>query len=210
MRNIARGFLSAVILSMVITVLLFTIGAPAFAQTTAHQRVGVEAKDSFEATIGTSVEIFRFDTTKTNAVEIDPAISLDLFFRRRFGLSFEVPALVWIAMGREAVPRSVGAVGDPEVAASYTFRISDWRLSAALSYSYPLDMEFLRGYRKTDRLRIGVLQARSFILRSPLPRPDRRGNEPKRRDLLREAGTRGHIDEAAHPHRELLCHGSAE
>jgi len=149
MRNIARGFLSAVILSMVITVLLFTIGAPAFAQTTAHQRVGVEAKDSFEATIGTSVEIFRFDTTKTNAVEIDPAISLDLFFRRRFGLSFEVPALVWIAMGREAVPRSVGAVGDPEVAASYTFRISDWRLSAALSYSHPFGI--WNSYEATER-----------------------------------------------------------
>ncbi len=88
--------------------------------------------------IGTNLEIFRSDNAKTNAVEIDPTISLDLFFRRRFGLSFEVPALVWIATGREAVPRAVGALGDPEVTTSYTFRLSDWRLSAALSYTHPL------------------------------------------------------------------------
>lgn len=123
---------------MAAVALLSAIGAPAFAQTTAHQRVGVEAKDSLEATVGTTLEVFRSDTAKTNGVEIDPTISLDLFFRRRFGLSFEVPALVWIATGREAVPRAVGAVGDPEVTASYTFRLSDWRLSAALSYTHPL------------------------------------------------------------------------
>jgi hypothetical protein len=134
MKNIVRRVLSA----MAAVALLSAIGAPAFAQTTAHQRVGVEAKDSLEATVGTTLEVFRSDTAKTNGVEIDPTISLDLFFRRRFGLSFEVPALVWIATGREAVPRAVGAVGDPEVTASYTFRLSDWRLSAALSYTHPL------------------------------------------------------------------------
>lgn len=119
-------------------VLLSTITAPVSAQTTAHQRVGVEAKDSLEVTIGTTLEIFRSDATKTNGVEIDPSISVDLLFGRRFGLSFDVPGVVWIATGREAVPRAAGALGDPEVTASYTFRLSDWRLNASLAYAHPL------------------------------------------------------------------------
>lgn len=134
MKNIVRGFLSTVTAA----VLLSSRGAPALAQTSAHQRIGVETKDSFEVTIGTTLEIFRSDTTKTDGVEIDPSFSLDLFFRRHYGLSFEVPALMWIATGREAVPRAGGAAGDPEMTVSYTYRLSDWRLSVALSYAYPL------------------------------------------------------------------------
>jgi len=134
MKNIMRGFLS----TAAVVVFLSAISVPVPAQATAHQRVGVEAKDSVEVSVGTMVEIFRSDTTKTSAVEIDTTMSLDLLFRRRFGLSFEVPALVWIATEREAVPRAVCAVGDPEVTVSYTFRLSDWRMSAALSYTHPL------------------------------------------------------------------------
>ena len=134
MKRLVKEFL----LTVATVVLLSAITAPVRAQTAAHQRVGVETKDSFEVTIGTSLEISRSDTTKTKGVEIDPTISIDLLFGRRFGLSFDVPGVVWIATGREAVPRAAGALGDPEVMASYTFRLADWRLSAGLAYAHPL------------------------------------------------------------------------
>lgn len=83
-------------------------------------------------------ELIRSDTSENNGVEFDPSISLDLLFRQHLGLSFELPGVAWFAMGRDAVPRAVGAIGDPTVAATYTFRLSDWRLGAELSYAHPL------------------------------------------------------------------------
>jgi len=121
-----------------VVMLMIAISGSAFAQTTAHQRLGVAGKDSLDVTVGTAFEIIRSDTSESAGVEIDPSISLDLLFRQRFGLSFELPGVVWFTIGRDAVPRTVGAIGDPTVAATYTFRLSDWRLGAELSYAHPL------------------------------------------------------------------------
>ena len=118
--------------------LMIAISGSAFAQTTAHQRLGVVGKDSLDITVGTMFEIVRSDTSESAGVEIDPSISLDLLFRQRFGLSLELPGVVWLAMGRDAVPRAIGAIGDPTVATTYTFRLSDWRLGVELSYTHPL------------------------------------------------------------------------
>ena len=110
------------------------------AQTTTHQRLGVEAEDLFELSVGATTEMLRSDTRGSAGVELDPSVSIDFLFRQRFGLSIEAPASLWLALARDAVPRVVGAIGDPSIVTSYTFRLSDWRLGVELSYSHPFGL----------------------------------------------------------------------
>ncbi len=76
-----------------VVVLVLAMSGSMSAQTTTHQRLGVVGKDSLDVTVGTTFEILRSDTSVNAGVEIDPSISLDLLFRQRFGLSFELPGL---------------------------------------------------------------------------------------------------------------------
>ncbi|MCX7028085.1 MAG: hypothetical protein NT061_11550 [Spirochaetes bacterium] len=119
------------------------------AQTAPHQRLGVEAKDNLDITVGTILELTPFDVNNSSGIDLDPSISMDFLFMQRFSLSIEVPAAFWLTLVRDAVPRVVGAIGDPSIAATYTFRLSDWRFGAELSYSHPLGI--WNSYERTEK-----------------------------------------------------------
>ena len=108
------------------------------AQTASHQRVGVAARESLEFTVGATLGISASDDAGGAGMELDPSISLDALFMQRFGFSVEVPAVARLALGRDALPGATAAMGDPSIAATYSLRVSDWRLGAELAYSHPL------------------------------------------------------------------------
>ena len=107
------------------------------AQTANHQRTGVEGVEDFIFTAGVSFEMFDAEFSGSS-LEMDPSLSLELLYKQHFGLSIEAPAVIRLALNHEALPKIVAALGDPSIAAAYTFRAGDWRLSAELSYTHPL------------------------------------------------------------------------
>lgn len=118
--------------------LIFLCAGGLRAQTAGHQRTGVEGDENWVFAAGISIGAAEADYGGGPAIEIDPSFSLEILYKQRFGLSIEVPAVLWLALNREASPRAAAAMGDPSVAAAYTFRLEDWRLGAELSYTYPL------------------------------------------------------------------------
>ncbi len=120
--------------------ILFTAASmdQAFTQTTMHQRVGVENKDIFGISAESAVAIYPSSINGISGVEIDHSLSLGFLYLRRFGITFDIPAVFFLGLERNSVPRAVGAAGDPSVSATYTFRLSDWRLSVGFSYTHPL------------------------------------------------------------------------
>jgi len=108
------------------------------AQESSHQRLSVEGRESLEVTVGTSCALTKTSDSSGSGLALDPSLSLDLLAWRRLGLSIDLPFAAWVDTRREALPRAVGALGDPSVAATYTFRLADWRLGSELSYSHPL------------------------------------------------------------------------
>ena len=107
------------------------------AQTASHQRLGVSGDESLAITIGGALGLYRSDTEEGQGMEIDASLSVDLLYLQRFGLSIELPAVAWLALGRNVQPGAAAAPGDPSVAATCSFRLSDWRLGAELAYSHP-------------------------------------------------------------------------
>ena len=107
------------------------------AQTAPHQRLGVSGDEILDITIGSALGLYRSDTDAGQGMEIDASLSIDLLYLQRFGLSIELPAVAWLALGRNVQPGAAAAPGDPSVAATCSFRLSDWRLGAELAYTHP-------------------------------------------------------------------------
>lgn len=107
--------------------LIFLCAGWLSAQTAGHQRTGVDGDENWVFAAGISIGAAEADYGDGPAIEIDPSFSLEILYKQRFGLSIEVPAVLWLALNREASPRAAAAMGDPSVAAAYTFRLEDWR-----------------------------------------------------------------------------------
>ena len=121
-------------LAAVALTLLFALRSEA--QTASHQRIGVGGAEDFIFTAGVSVEILDAEFNGSS-LEMDPSFSLEFLYKQHFGLSVEAPAVMRLDLNRETLPNVVAALGDPSIAAAYTFRAGDWRLSAELSYTHP-------------------------------------------------------------------------
>lgn len=114
--------------------LLFALRSEA--QTASHQRIGVGETEDFVFAAGVSVEVLDAESSGSS-LEMDPSFSVELLYKQHFGLSVEAPAVICLDLNREASPNIVAALGDPSIAAAYTFRAGDWRLGAELSYTHP-------------------------------------------------------------------------
>lgn len=118
--------------------LLFFFSNSSFAQSTTHQRLGIEQQDDLDLTLGFGLSVLHSDSDYYTGIECNPLLTVDLLYQKHFGFSIEFPYVVWISLKRNAIPVAIGSVGDPRFAVSYSFRLADWRLGTELSYSHPL------------------------------------------------------------------------
>jgi hypothetical protein len=109
-----------------------------YAQTSSHERIGVEIPEIAEITTGLAFNIRPLVTNGTRASELDPILNVDILIWNSFMVSLSLPAYGWLSLDELSPRRYAYAAGDPSVIAGYTFRIGDWRLGAGASYSYPL------------------------------------------------------------------------
>ena len=116
--------------------ILLIIGLHPEAQTTEHQRTGVESDENWLLMVGMSIDMIDVDS----ALEIDTSFTFEALYRQRFGLSIDLPMAARLALDSSdsiASSGSAAALGDPSLSFSCTFRASDWRLGTELSYTHP-------------------------------------------------------------------------
>ena len=119
--------------------LLFAIGfAGIAAQTSSHQRVGVERKSVVDITVDSGFELFPLANGAYLGVEADPYLTLDLLVLRSLDLSLALPASAWLDTDLLAPRRVVSAFGDPSVGIGYSLRIGDWRFGSSAIWIYPM------------------------------------------------------------------------
>lgn len=124
--------------------ILCLLGSRGSAQTTEHQRTGVQGDEYWQFMAGISVDLIDaggIESGEEGAIEIDPSLNFEVLFKQRLALSVELPMVARLDLGSRASlpsPVSTVALGDPSLALSCTFRASDWRLGADLSYTHPM------------------------------------------------------------------------
>jgi len=132
MRNIILSF-----------TIFFLLGSRGSAQTTEHQRTGVQGHENWRFMAGISVDLIDvggMEGGEEGSLEIDPSVSFEVLYKQRLALSVELPIIARLALGNHdssSSPVSAVALGDPSIAISFAFRASDWRLGAELSYTHP-------------------------------------------------------------------------
>lgn len=120
-----------------IIALLFSSFVSISAQTSDHQRIGVERKTQLEVSIGLDLEVFPLTTIHGKGVGLDSAVVFEAFIQRKYSLAINLPLALWLGTDRLSPPFSACAFGDPMVEAGYTARYRDYRLSAFFSYRHP-------------------------------------------------------------------------
>ncbi len=106
------------------------------AQSSEHQRTGVQGDEDWLFITGISVDLIG-----SGSLEFDPSLALEMLYKQRFGLSIELPIVARFDL-RDRLPLAsrdfAAALGDPSFVLSASFRAKDWRLGVELSYTHPL------------------------------------------------------------------------
>lgn len=174
------------------------LSSVAGAQTSTHQRLGVEREVGFE--LSPSFNLGLSQDTEGRELSLEPTLGLELRIAKSFSISLDLPGLAMLPLERSPSLPARAAVGDPSIALGYSFRSGDWRLSGEAFYRHPFGvfspyevaMKSLRsgsGYRS-----LGVSLAATRFLdplvlgarltgSSGLPRPERFGESFRPLDL---------------------------
>lgn len=110
------------------------------AETSAHERLGVERDAALELDAGLAFELYPSLLDEGEALGLDARLSLELLAARSFGIAIELPATAALALETDASRRCGAAQGDPRLAVSYSFRRGPCRYAAELSYRHPLGL----------------------------------------------------------------------
>ncbi len=118
--------------------LLAVVRIAAFAQSSGHERVGVDPLRSFELTVSTGLDTVAVMTSRGKGLNIATSLSADLLIAGTWNFCATLPATILAVSGSTNAFPVIAAPGDPELSAGCTSRIGAWRLGADLSWSHPL------------------------------------------------------------------------
>jgi len=117
-------------------VLLFVLSG-AGAQTTDHQRIGVERMTVWEASVEAGLSFRDTVFGATDLLSVDQYLAVDLLLDRTWSLGCSLPFAVELAVGDDAPVSAGSGIGDLGVTAGWTGRVADLRLSGSASLSCP-------------------------------------------------------------------------
>lgn len=154
----------------IIAALLSLLSIPTWAQISTHQRIGVERKTDWELgfELGSAMTHDAYDSI--DYLSVDSYASVDLLVLKRWTASVYVPVSTQFAIGDDARKAVMAGVGDLELAAGWTGRIADTRVSASLQVAAPTgqwsDYAMAEGVLVTGsgRWSIGTALSASMIL----------------------------------------------
>lgn len=124
------GIVAAFFLALIYTV---SIGA----QASDHQRIGVERKTAWELGVETGSGVTHEAYGGIDLFVVDSYLSIDVLVARAWTASVYLPLATEFAIGDDVRRLVVAGLGDIELAAGWTGRVSDTRLSASLRGSGP-------------------------------------------------------------------------
>lgn len=115
----------------------FAMCAAATAETSAHQRIGVERKTVVELSPSISAELYREEGYGEGALSARASAGLGILVLRKLSFAFDMPFSGRLFTGRDSSPRFVYAPGDATASIGAGFRLADYRLALDASYSHP-------------------------------------------------------------------------
>ena len=110
---------------------------PLLAQTSSHQRIGVERKTILEVSPSLSAELYKEPGYDESALSGQASLGLGLLIMRTLSLEIDLPYSGRLFTSRDAYPRFVAALGDVSASIGASFRLADWRMSLDASYVHP-------------------------------------------------------------------------
>jgi len=143
---VARSRSFAVMLLLAVAFVAHPLGA----QTSTHQRIGVEQKTILEISPSLNAEIYRVPSYDESALSGRASLRLGLLILSTLSVDVELPFSGRLFTQRDAYPRFVGALGDVSASIGTSFRLADWRLSLDASYSHPSGL--FSYYEVTEKL----------------------------------------------------------
>ena len=121
-----------------ILLIVIYIAAGLSAQTSEHQRIGVELPRSWELGLELDTSLRYLDYSTLSLFMFEPALSLDLVLDRTWALGVVLPVSLRLPAGQDAARYLALGLGDPTLALGWLGRLGDARLSVGLRASAPL------------------------------------------------------------------------
>jgi len=109
----------------------------AIAQTSEHQRIGVERKTEWELGLELGSGVTREAYESIDYFMVDSYASLDMIIIKSWTASITLPVSSQFAHGDEARRLAMAGLGDIDLSAGWTGRVSDTRLSVSVRGSAP-------------------------------------------------------------------------
>jgi len=118
--------------------LAFALSLPICGETSDHQRIGVDRKTILEMSPSLGAKLSKELGYGEAALSAEAHGGLSILILRTISLDLDMPISVRLFSSRDATPRFVWAPGDASVLVGTSFRLADWRLGLAASYTHPL------------------------------------------------------------------------
>ena len=119
-------------------VLVTLLGFPLLAQTSEHQRVGVERKAHIILSPSFSLTVFDSSNEENTAITMIETAAIELTINNTWIVSASIPFNEIINMKMTEALKIPAAFGDPCFGLGRNFRFGDWKSSVDASWSIPL------------------------------------------------------------------------
>jgi len=124
---------------------------PCSADTSDHQRVGVERKNPLIISPGFAVTLHDngepdaatlsgadLKSASETALTVNETFSVDITWRKVWNLFASMPCMQTPSLSVEKAGAAYAAWGDPDIGAGRSFRFRDWKIDASMRWTFPL------------------------------------------------------------------------
>ncbi len=127
------------------------LASPCSADTSDHQRVGVERKDPLIISPGIAFSVHDggepdaatlsgadLRSAGETALTVSETFSVDITWRNVWNLFASMPCMQTPSLSVEKAGAAYAAWGDPDIGAGRSFRFRDWKIDTSIRWTFPL------------------------------------------------------------------------
>ena len=134
----------------VLAAFCIVFASPCTADTSEHQRVGVERKDPLIISPGIAVSVHDsgepdaatrsgadLRSAAESALTVNETFSVDITYRNVWNLFASMPCMKIPSLNIKKAGTAYAAWGDPDMGAGRSFRFRDWKIEASMRWTFP-------------------------------------------------------------------------
>lgn len=131
--------------------LSISLATPCRADTSEHQRVGLERKDPLIISPGIAITVHDggepntallsgadFRSAAETALTMNETFSIDVNYRNKWNFFASMPFRQTPSLDIAKAGSTYAAWGDPDIGAGQSFRFRDWKIEASMRWTFPL------------------------------------------------------------------------